>query len=141
MSEKNKSNKGTKVMNVAGHSADDVVLLNNRETHRVSIELEVTTQGQHNFFHGMTEDISQGGLFVATTQLYPIGTLVEIVLRLDGNALHITADVVWLRDVARSDGDTPRGMGLRFSSVPEEDLQKIRHFLHKKEPLFFEMDE
>ena len=141
MSEKNKSNNGAKVMNVAGRSADDVVLLNNRETHRVSIELEVTTQGQHNFFHGMTEDISQGGLFVATTQLYPIGTHVEIVLRLDGHALHITADVVWLRDVARSDGDTPRGMGLRFSNVPEEDLQKIRHFLHKKEPLFFEMDE
>ena len=140
MSTKSKSKSETVVMNPAAHSEDDVVLHNNRETHRVSIELEVTASGQHNFFHGMTEDISQGGLFVVTTQLYPIGTRVEISLLLDGNSLVISADVVWLRDVSDSE-DAPCGMGLRFSSVAEEHLEKIRHFLHKKEPLFFEMDE
>ncbi|MCK5808699.1 TIGR02266 family protein [bacterium] len=141
MSEKNKPKEVTQVVDVTGRSADDVVLHNDRVAQRVSIELEVTTQGQHNFFHGMTEDVSQGGLFVATTQLYPIGTNVEIVLRLDGSALQIKAEVVWVRDIPQSEGDTPRGMGLHFSNIEDGDLQKIRQFLHKKEPLFFEMDE
>lgn len=136
---KDKNNK--KVVNPAVASTDDVLLSNNRESKRVSMELEVTTSGQHNFFHGMTEDVSQGGLFVATTQIFPLKTRVSITLHLDGAGLEIATEVVWLREHALTDSDAPRGMGLRFLQISEDDLEKIRHFLHKKEPLFFELDD
>ncbi len=142
MSNPKKSAVDTEIVNPAEHSKDDVILKNNRQAHRISIELEVTVSGAHNFFHGITEDISQGGLFIATSQLYPIGTPISLSLLLDGVELNdIQAEVVWVREEVQQEGTSPRGMGVRFVSILPEYLHKIREFLHKKEPLFFELDD
>lgn len=114
---------------------------NKRSATRVSAELEVTVSGSHNFFQGMTEDISKGGLFVATRQIFPIGTEFEIRLHIKGNDVRLKTKVAWIRE------DSPflpeniePGMGLEFTNVPDNVLELINRFIREKEPIFFDDD-
>jgi len=121
---------------------DDVIFLNQRQTPRISAELEVSLSGPHNFFTGFTQNISNGGLFIATHQVYPIGTEFNIALKIDGNDLSVLAKVVWLRESTPflPEGIDP-GMGLKFVDLNEQGGVIVEEFLKKKEPLFYDIDE
>lgn len=120
---------------------DDVIFLNQRTTPRITAELEVTLSGPHNFFNGFTEDISRGGIFIATHQVYPIGTEFSVTLKIDGKDLNINSKVVWIRENSPTlpIGVDP-GMGLNFIDLKPEDLKMIEAFIKKKEPIFFDAE-
>ncbi|HOB71406.1 MAG TPA: PilZ domain-containing protein, partial [bacterium] len=63
-------------------NADEVVFSsrNQRTAQRIDVEIEVTLTGPHTFFSGLTMDISEGGVFVATHQIFPIGTEFRMIL-------------------------------------------------------------
>lgn len=87
---------------------------------------------------GITSDISEGGLFVATHTLPPVGS--EIALRFSlpsGPELHARGIVRWLRD-AQEAGSAPPGIGVQFSALAERDRSLIRSFIDQREPSFFE---
>ena len=56
-----------------------------REHVRIPVEVEVTLSSEHNFFVGWSENISEGGLFIATHQLEPLGTKLELTLVVPDN--------------------------------------------------------
>ncbi|MEM9194148.1 MAG: TIGR02266 family protein [Myxococcota bacterium] len=111
-----------------------------RRSPRVCLEADVNFAGHDNFFTGFSQDISEGGLFVATYQLQPIGTRVEIDFTLpDDTEIHATCEVRWVRDPrGEVERDVPPGMGLRFIELSSEHQNAIMHFLQLREPMFYD---
>ena len=58
--------------------------LHNRIHPRVEIHVEVTMESDHNFYTGLSSNVSEGGLFVATHAAPPLGTRLLVRFMLDG---------------------------------------------------------
>jgi uncharacterized protein (TIGR02266 family) len=110
-----------------------------RASPRVDLEVEVGLEGENNFYQGFSEDVSDGGLFVATYQLEPVGTVLELEFTLPtGHIVRTAAEVRWLRDLRdASDGVSP-GMGLRFRELLPEDARAIAEFVRARSPIFYD---
>jgi uncharacterized protein (TIGR02266 family) len=92
-----------------------------------------------NFYAGFTEDISEGGLFVATHALLELGTEIELEFALpSGHEIRTKGIVRWLRDPHDHTPDAPPGMGIQFQDLAEKDFAIIREFIALREPLFYE---
>ncbi|MFO0565139.1 MAG: PilZ domain-containing protein [Polyangiaceae bacterium] len=117
----------------AGPSAD------NRRTHsRFSVELDVSLSSDHNFYAGFTENLSAGGIFVATHALKPAGAMMEFCIFLPtGGAIRGKGEVRWVRNYHEGN-DLPPGMGIRFVELEPGCLELIETFLAHREPLFFD---
>lgn len=110
-----------------------------RRTRRVPVCLGVGFESDSSVFSGVTSDISEGGLFVATHSLPPIGS--EIVLRFSlpaGPELRARGVVRWLRDASETDAAAPPGIGVQFRALADSDLSLIRAYIDEWEPAFFE---
>jgi type IV pilus assembly protein PilZ len=110
-----------------------------REHSRFRVELDVTVTSEHNFYAGFVENMSVGGIFIATHQLKPVGELLEFSVNLPGVEAPIRGKghVRWVRVYSES-SNTPPGMGLQFESLDANSLQAIEGFLAQREPLFFD---
>ena len=112
-----------------------------RENHRFDFEVEVGFETDSNFYTGLTQDVSTGGLFIATHDLKPVGTKFTLQFKLPGveKALELEVEVRWLRETSslhRSDG--PHGMGVRFNNLTPEQSAAIASFLKKRDSLFYD---
>lgn len=105
---------------------------NKRALPRIDLEVEVSAASQRGTHAGSTLNISAGGMFVATTQLIPVGDQLMVELRLPGGDRSISLDsrVQWLRR-KRAPGrrDRPAGMGLQFVNLTTETSAVIGSFL------------
>jgi uncharacterized protein (TIGR02266 family) len=107
-----------------------------RREPRHFVELEVNIGSESNFYLGFTENLSSGGVFVATYALKPIGAKVEVALTLpDGATLTMPGIVRWLRQPS---GEGWPGIGVQFEAVSPEDETRIRKFLSLREPMFYD---
>jgi len=112
----------------------------NRQHARHEVELEVTLYSEHNFYNGFSENIGEGGIFVATHDPLPMGETVALDFTLpSGHRIKVSCEVCWLRD-QRVIGDATPGMGLRFSDLADYDRFAIEEFLAQREPLFHDDD-
>jgi len=110
-----------------------------RQATRVGLCVEVGLQSDSNFYTGFTEDISEGGLFVATYKLLPLGSELALTLTLpDGHEFRATAIVRWVRDPHDPNSDVRPGMGVQFSRIDAEHLEVIQTFTRVRDPMFFE---
>lgn len=108
-----------------------------RSEPRVAFEVEVGFVSETHFFAGFSMDVSAGGLFLATYQLQPVGSVVAITFVLpNGYAISTDAKVRWVRE--ESEEASP-GMGLAFD-LKGEDLRQVQEFCKRREPLFIDMD-
>ncbi|MEM6955551.1 MAG: TIGR02266 family protein [Myxococcota bacterium] len=111
---------------------------NRRTAERVNVAVEVGVYSDSNFYTGFTEDVSEGGLFVATYELLPIGTEMELEFGLPGGAeFKLTGVVRWLRDPILSDDGPFPGMGVQFINLTPDDKVLIQEFVQSREPLFY----
>ena len=127
---------GAAVMTDAENLGQDCV---RREHERFIVDLQVSVLSEHNLYAGLAENISAGGLFIATHQLQPVGSRIELSLRMpetDGE-FHIVGEVRWVR-VYNERSDTPPGFGVRFTELPLGAAAAINRFLAQREPLFFD---
>ena len=89
-------------------------------------------------YTGFSENLSEGGVFMATHAVRPIGEKVELTLMLpETKPIRMVAEVRWLREYA-DQNDSPPGMGLRFVALGGEVARVIRRFLAQRAPLFYE---
>jgi len=110
-----------------------------RINRRVPICLGVGFESETKSFTGVTSDISEGGLFVATHMLPPIGCEIELRFSLPAGPELCTRGIVrWLRDSHDDSSSAPPGIGVQFSELAEHDLALIRDFVEQREPIFFE---
>jgi uncharacterized protein (TIGR02266 family) len=105
-----------------------------RNNQRFQVDLELTLQSESTIWIGQLENVSDGGVFVASKELKPIGTEVEVTLKLPGNLLPIWAVgvVCWIRDTSGKD-DTPLGMGIQFRLIADDALRRIRDFVRERQ--------
>jgi uncharacterized protein (TIGR02266 family) len=112
-----------------------------RQHHRHNVELEVTMESETNFYLGLTENLSEGGLFIATHVLKPLGTQIDVTFKLPDRELPIRAigTVRWVREYSDT-SDTSPGLGVRFEHIGGDEIELIRRFLAARAPLFYDED-
>lgn len=110
-----------------------------RAHERKALSIEVTLESENNFFMGLTENISEGGVFVATHSLREVGARLEVELKLPGlaEAVRLQAVVRWVR-LFQEGSDVPPGLGLQFLDVPDRAARAIREFVQSRDAIFWE---
>jgi len=110
-----------------------------RAHRRAPIEVEVSLESENNFFSGITNDISEGGVFVATVDTPPLGSEVTVLLKLgDGEPWRIEGVVRWIRDVSASCDGCPPGCGLQWIRISDEVLAYISSFVKHRDTILFD---
>lgn len=110
-----------------------------REHSRYQVDLDVTVTSEHNFYAGFVENMSVGGVFIATHQLKPVGERLELSVHLPGHAeaIRSTGEVRWVR-VFSEQSNVPPGMGIRFDTLDDLARRHIEEFLATRDPMFFD---
>ena len=84
------------------------------------------------------EDLSDGGLFVATYEAVPLNSPVRVVFELPcGTRVSAPGRVAWVREPL--DGHAP-GVGVAFEALSDEQREAILGFVRERPPLFYDVD-
>jgi uncharacterized protein (TIGR02266 family) len=112
-----------------------------REHSRFSVDLDVTVSSEHNFYAGFVENMSVGGIFIATHQLKPVGERLEFSVHLPGHDAPIrgVGEVRWVRVYSEA-SNVPPGMGIKFDPLDAASQRAIEDFLAQRDPLFYDED-
>jgi uncharacterized protein (TIGR02266 family) len=114
---------------------------NNRQESRANLTVEVSATSESNFYTGISDDIEEGGLFVATQQNHQPGTLIDLTLSLPGHSpLRLAGEVRWIREYSEFTADMAPGLGVGFFNLPTEARRAIAGFTNARQPLFYEVD-
>jgi uncharacterized protein (TIGR02266 family) len=109
-----------------------------RKSERVELRVEIGIDDHTNFYVGFSENLSAGGLFVATYTLMPIGTPIALTFVLPNELpMFVQAQVRWQRtpkDVSGS--DVPPGMGLEFQALGAAETSRIQAYIEGRVPLY-----
>lgn len=110
----------------------------------VALEVHVTSSSDHNFYTGFTHNISEGGLFIATSHVLPVGTELQFQFRLesDPEPVSLTGIVRWVREPhSLIAPDVPPGMGVQFAELGSAAQTRINRFIERRrESIFFDLD-
>ena len=117
---------------------------NVRASERFDLEVKVDLESDHNFYTGLTQNISAGGLFIATHHLRRIGDRITLKFQLPGSEqpVAVETEVRWIREnssLQRVEGAT--GMGVRFINLSEEATGAIQKFLQDRDSLYYDDEE
>jgi len=110
----------------------------NRVHARVPFSFEVSLESDNNFYTGLTDNISEGGLFVATTSSPPVGAAVTFELVVGAERFIVAGVVRWVRDRHRASEGSPEGCGIRWTHLPAPAIVAIQRFIRGRETLFYE---
>jgi len=94
--------------------------------------LRVEFRFQEDICRGYVTNLSQGGAFLVTRELFPVGSNLSLRLKLPDPAglIVIQAKVVRRRpEVSSSRGGKTPGVGVEFISLDTEAAQKIQQYL------------
>lgn len=110
-----------------------------RRFNRHSVEVEVSLGSEHNFYAGFVENMSHGGLFIATHTLKNVGERVDFTVHLPGFSEPVrgVGEVRWVR-VFSETSNVPPGIGVRFIELQGNSLATVEAFLKQREPLFYD---
>lgn len=123
----------------ARFSAVSLPSVGQRADARYRVFLEVTLESANNFYHGLAENLSVSGVFIATYMWLPVGERIAITMDLPNSAFVVrgVGEVCWVRE-CQDDEDIPPGLGIRFVSLEPGATETIEAFLANRDPLFFE---
>jgi uncharacterized protein (TIGR02266 family) len=112
-----------------------------REHARYKVELDVSLGSDHNFYVGFVENMSAGGVFIATHMLKAVGEILELSIHVPSTDAKIsgTGEVRWVREYSER-SNVPPGMGVHFIHLEPGSLEAIEKFLARREPIFFDED-
>ncbi len=112
-----------------------------RASERFDLEVKVDLESDHNFYTGLTQNISAGGLFIATNAIRKIGDRITLKFSIPGavEPLAVETEVRWIREnsaLNRVDGAT--GMGVRFVNLSPQAATAIQQFLESRDSLYYD---
>lgn len=113
---------------------------NLRRAQRVDMQIEVNFGSEHNFYTGLSENLSEGGIFVVTPNVLPRGTrmTVEFTLPDQGEPIKAQGVVRWTRELENADPDYPSGMGIQFEAIEGGNEARVLEFFRSREPMFYD---
>ncbi|MBN2495848.1 MAG: TIGR02266 family protein [Deltaproteobacteria bacterium] len=99
-----------------------------RRGRRLPCSFEIHYRSNDGFIKEFADDIGEGGSFIRSERLFPIGTLVECKLKPPGHLLGIKlqARVAWVKTTGEQ-----RGMGVEFLFESERQRKKIREIVQR----------
>jgi uncharacterized protein (TIGR02266 family) len=107
---------------------------------RWELHTAVDLQSDDNLYTGLSNDVSAGGIFVATLDTPPVGTEVQIKVTLpDGTLLELLGVTRWVRSVREASPGLPPGCGIEWIDLPMEALESLMRFAQQRDPLFYEV--
>jgi hypothetical protein len=106
------------------------------------VEVFLGLHSPSNLYRGVSADIvADGGVFVATYKLLPLGQRVLLRIGLPGNLEFEAEGVVrWHRDSRLANEDNSPGYGVKMTSVTEPGRRLLSRYAALREPLFHEPD-
>ncbi len=105
---------------------------------RVDLEVDIGLHSATQFYAGLSNDISEGGLFISTIRPLPVGSELTISFVLPGgHAVTTRGRVAWL-STPRDEESRP-GMGVRFVRLEPEHRAAIDKFLKYRPPMLHEL--
>lgn len=123
------------------HGTATIVRHGKRPGVHVAVVLDATSE--HHLWSDLTMSVDRGGVFVATYQHLPLGTVVDLELTLSDDEPPITAKGVvrWTR--GHSDVSTAgAGVGIKLVDVATDVTERLDRFaLMVREPMLFELEE
>lgn len=109
-----------------------------RRTPRTRLAVDISLYSESHFFAGLTEDIGEGGLFVATHAAIPRGSSIDLVFTLPTNhEVRVRGVVRWTRSV---ECETAPGIGIQFEDLSSADATAVSAFLRHRPPLVWDED-
>lgn len=114
---------------------------NVRSSERFDLEVKVDLESDHNFYTGLTQNISAGGVFIATHHIRRIGDRITLKFTLPGSekTIDVETEVRWIREntaLQRVEGSS--GMGVRFINLTPEASAAITAFIQARDSLFYD---
>jgi uncharacterized protein (TIGR02266 family) len=107
-------------------------LLERRQFARVDTRLQVQFVYAEGFFELKTEDLSLGGMFIATEHLVPAGEKIRMVLHIPGDQPSVKAVCEVVRVVEEGKPGQPAGLGVRFVEMDVASEMTVRSYLGLK---------
>lgn len=112
-----------------------------RQHPRLDLQIEVDINSEHNFYTGFTRNISEGGLFIATSQIHDLGTILDFTFTLhpDPEPIKVRGKVRWVREFNQFTDDMPCGIGIQFIDLDEPTRNRIDRFMSQlRDSLFYD---
>jgi uncharacterized protein (TIGR02266 family) len=105
----------------------------------VDVHTVLSMNTDHQFYSGFSEDIDEGGIFVATFEPKPVGNKVLVNFKLPGGR-PVTAqgEVQWVREYNPLVPEMAPGMGVKFTNLMPKDREAIKAFMQDRAPMFYD---
>lgn len=133
------------IENVAGSAEDDDAMPSVRRlpVSGVHVSVVLGAGSEHQLWSDLTLDIASGGVFVATFHPLAVGTVVHLLLMIEGDPLPIAAEgVVRWTNPHRAHDDGIAGAGIQLTKIDEKSLDTLVRFAREvREPMVFELDD
>lgn len=99
-----------------------------REAQRLPVSMNIAYSSDAHFLTDIVDDLSVGGVFIATDNILEIGSELDIKLRPPGHllGLRVKGQVAWT-----SKHGQRRGMGIRFIFASERQRRQLTHVVEK----------
>lgn len=94
---------------------------------RVELTWPVSAQVGGSLIEGVTKNIGVSGAYVCCARPLRLNSVFAMVINTPDKPLNIKAEVVWANIYGRDDKINPRGMGVRFVDISDEDKRLIAH--------------
>jgi uncharacterized protein (TIGR02266 family) len=109
----------------------EVHIVEARRVPRASAYVCVDVFSDQDFWTGVSLNLSEGGVFVATHHMAPIGSTVvlHMLLPFEQEAIVTLGDVRWTREQAEEETGAVPGLGIEFVGLSADALSRIRRFV------------
>ena len=102
---------------------------------RAGVKWYVLAQSADREVDGVTKEISPSQAYIRCNKPFRLNEIVDMAIDAPDRNLKFQAEVVWSNIYGYDDDITPRGMGVRFLEISEEDQKYISDLIQEhKEP-------
>lgn len=107
---------------------------------REQLEANIGATTESNFYVGFSGEIADGGVFLATYEVLPPGTKVDLLVTLPGNfEFRCKGWVRFVRDpFDLSQENSDPGMGIQFEALDPQARELALRFVRKRAPMFYD---
>ena len=98
---------------------------------RAKIQWPVMVQRSTGVIEGVTLNISSTGVFIGCKRPLRLNEVFDMVITTPAQDIGAKAEVVWSNKYGPDDHITPRGKGVRFLDISEEDQRFISQAVNK----------
>jgi uncharacterized protein (TIGR02266 family) len=100
------------------------------------VRVLVDFESSDTYFYDYSNNLSEGGIYIATDRILPVGTPITLRFTLPNidRVFQAEGNVAWIYDPKTSDEGPPsevlgKGMGVQFSGMDEKDLELVKSYI------------